>query len=350
MKALTVLPGVAGTTRLDVVADPVAGPDDLVVAGVAVGVCGTDHEIVSGRYGWAPPGRDRLVVGHESLGRVLTAPEGAGFSTGDFVVGFVRRPDPVPCPACAVGEWDMCRNGLYTEHGIKELDGFAAQRYTLPVAAAIVVPAELGRLGVLLEPASIVAKAWDHIDRIGSRAAWTPQRVLITGAGPVGLLAALFATQRGLDVHVLDLVTTGPKPALVDELGAAYHTGPAADAYPKADIVIECTGAGSVVLDILTSTAPGGIVCLTGVSSGGRTLPIDAGALNREIVLDNDVIFGSVNANARHYRIAASTLAHADPTWLGRLITRTVALDEWPTAFVRHDDDVKVVIDLEPTC
>ena len=347
MKALTVIPGAAGSVQLDDVDDVTAGPDELVVEGLAIGVCGTDHEIVAGRYGWAPPGHDRLVIGHESLGRVLAAPDGAGFSPGDLVVGFVRRPDPVPCPACAVGEWDMCRNGLYTEHGIKELDGFAAQRYTLPVDAAISVPPALGRLGVLLEPASIIAKAWDHIDHIGSRATWTPRQVLITGAGPVGLLAALFATHRGLDVHVLDRVTNGPKPGLVADLDATYHTGPAGDACPQADIVIECTGAGQVVVDILTTTAPGGIVCLTGVSSGGRTLPVDAGALNREIVLDNDVIFGSVNANARHYRTAASTLAQADPTWLARLITRTIPLDDWAAAFVRHDDDVKVVIDLQ---
>jgi len=86
----------------------------VLVETLAVGVCGTDLEIISGAYGWAPPGHDRLVLGHESLGRVLDAPAGAAVVAGDLVVGIVRRPDPVPCANCAVGEWDFCRNGKYT--------------------------------------------------------------------------------------------------------------------------------------------------------------------------------------------------------------------------------------------
>jgi glucose 1-dehydrogenase len=346
MRALTVTPRVPGSARLDDLPEPVARTDELLIGGITVGVCGTDHEIVAGAYGWSPPGHDRLVLGHESLGRVLDAPAGSGFSAGDLVVGIVRRPDPVPCPACAVGQWDMCRNGRYTEHGIKELDGFAAERYSLPVDAAIAVPAALGESAVLVEPASVVAKAWDHIDRIGARAAWFPQRVLITGAGPIGLLAALFATQRGYDLHVLDIVTKGPKPALVRDLGATYHCGAAVEACAGADIVVECTGVGQLVFDVLTCTAPAGIVCLTGVSSGGHNLAVDAGALNRELVLDNDVVFGSVNANADHYRAAVDALARADADWLARLVTRRVPLSDWPSALQRRDDDVKVVVDL----
>jgi threonine dehydrogenase-like Zn-dependent dehydrogenase len=347
MKALTVTPGVAGSACLEDREEPSARPGELLVRGMAVGVCGTDREIVAGAYGWAPPGRDRLVVGHESVGRVLDAPDGAGFSSGDLVVGIVRRPDPVPCPACAVGEWDMCRNGRYTEHGIKELDGFAAGRYVLAADGAVAVPPTLGDLAVLVEPASVVAKAWDHIDRIGARAAWSPRRVLVTGAGPIGLLAALLAAQRGYDVHVLDLVTDGPKPELVQALGATYHCGPVSEACAEADIVVECTGVAQLVLDVMTRTAPAGIVCLTGVSSGGHHLRIDAGALNRELVLDNDVVFGSVNANTSHYHAATEALAHADPGWLAQLITRRVPLHDWPSALQRHEYDIKVVIDLD---
>ncbi len=347
MRALTVAPGAAGSARLDDRPAPEAGPGELLVEGVVVGVCGTDREIVSGEYGWPPPDRERLVLGHESLGRVLEAPAGSGWTAGDLVAGIVRRPDPVPCAACAVGQWDMCRNGRYTEHGIKALDGFAAERYVLPVDAAVAVPASLGDLGVLVEPASVVAKAWDHIDRIGARAAWHPERVLVTGAGPIGLLAALLAVQRGYDVHVLDLVTEGPKPRLVRDLGATYHHGSAAEACDGADVVVECTGVGRVVFDVLACTAPSGIVCLTGVSSGGRVLEVDAGRLNRELVLENDVVFGSVNANASHYRLALEALVGADAGWLSRLITRRVPLGDWESALEAGDDDVKVVLDLE---
>src|SRR5439155_18673404 len=117
--------------RLDDVPEAAESDGALVVEAVAVGVCGTDREIVEGAFGEAPPGRDRLVLGHESLGRVLSAPPGAAVKPGDLVVGIVRRPDPVPCANCAVGEWDMCRNGRYTERGIRQRDGYCAERYRL---------------------------------------------------------------------------------------------------------------------------------------------------------------------------------------------------------------------------
>ena len=115
MKAVTVEPGVAGSVRLDDVAEPDESTGSILVEAVAAGLCGTDIEIASGAYGWAPPGRDRLILGHESLGRVVDPGSGNGVQAGDLIVGIVRRPDPVPCPNCAVGEWDMCRNGQYTE-------------------------------------------------------------------------------------------------------------------------------------------------------------------------------------------------------------------------------------------
>src|SRR5690606_11408018 len=155
---------------------------------------------------------------------VIEAPDDCGLQPGDLVVGIVRHPDPVPCPNCAVGEWDMCRNGRYTEHGIKQLDGFGAERYRLDPAFAVKLDPGLDRVGVLLEPASVLAKAWEHIEAIGRRARWEPRRALVTGAGPIGLLAALMGVQRGLEVHVVDIVTEGPKPGLVRELGATYST------------------------------------------------------------------------------------------------------------------------------
>src|SRR5436190_3644840 len=129
MQALTVEPSKANTLQVDDIDDPRQGPDQLLVDGLAIGVCGTDKEIVRGEYGWAPTGGDRLVLGHESLGRVAAAPAGSGFAAGDLVVGVVRRPDPVPCAACAHGEFDMCRNGRYTERGIKERDGYGSQQW-----------------------------------------------------------------------------------------------------------------------------------------------------------------------------------------------------------------------------
>jgi threonine dehydrogenase-like Zn-dependent dehydrogenase len=240
----------------------------------------------------------------------------------------------------------MCRNGEYTERGIKQRDGYGSERFRIEPEFAVKLDPALERVGVLLEPASVLAKAWEHVERIGRRAEWEPRTVLVTGAGPIGLLAALMGRQRGLEVHVLDRVTDGPKPGLVRDLGASYHTGTVAEACPAADVVIECMGVGKLVFDALQDTGHGGIVCLTGVSSGGRLLPVDAGTLNRTMVLENDVIFGSVNANRRHYEAAAKALAEADRGWLERLITRRVPLDRWSEAPERQPGDVKAIIDL----
>lgn len=170
MQALSIIPGRAGSLQLGQAEEPPADQGSVLVGAVAVGVCGTDRELIGGEYGEAPGGRKRLVLGHESLGRVLDAPAGSDFKPGDAVVGIVRHPDPVPCANCALGEWDMCRNGRYTERGIKQADGFAAQRWRAQPEFLVKVSPSLGLAGVLLEPASVVAKAWEHVERIGVRA------------------------------------------------------------------------------------------------------------------------------------------------------------------------------------
>jgi threonine dehydrogenase-like Zn-dependent dehydrogenase len=346
MRALRVIPGKADSAVLDEIDDPPASDGSVLVSTVAVGICGTDFEIVEGLYGWAPAGRDKLVIGHEAVGRVVEAPDDSGFSAGDIVVPIVRRPDPVPCRYCAAGEWDMCVNGRYTERGIKELDGYASERFRIGPEFLVPVPAQLDRLAVLVEPTSVVAKAWDHIDRIGGRSrAWQPSRVLITGAGPIGLLAALLASQRGAEVHVLDRVAAGPKPELVKDLGGTYHCGDLSALREPPDVIIECTGAPTVLGDVIRRAGPSGIVCLTGVSVSGKRSPVDVGEANRRMVLQNDVVFGTVNANRRHYAAAVEALSKADPNWLARLVTRRVPVAQWRDAFTRHPDDVKTVLE-----
>jgi threonine dehydrogenase-like Zn-dependent dehydrogenase len=240
----------------------------------------------------------------------------------------------------------MCSNGRYTERGIKSLDGFGAERYALESAFAIKLDPQLVQVGVLLEPTSVVAKAWDHIDRIGGRARWEPRRALVVGAGPIGLLAALLGRQRGLEVHVLDRETAGPKPSLVRALGAHYHVGRIADAGPPPDVIVECTGVSPLILDAIQHLGSGGVTCLLGVSAVGPTIGIEAGAINRMLVLENGVVFGSVNANRRHYETAGEALRRTDRGWLEGLITRRVGLSDFGHAFERQHDDVKVVIDL----
>ena len=346
MRAITLEPGVKNSAALEDVPEPRPEEGSVLVEGIALGICGTDAEIVRGDYGEAPPGAERLILGHESLGRVREAPDGSGLAPGDLVVGIVRRPDPVPCAACAAGEWDFCRNGGYTERGIKALHGYGSERWRIEPEFAVKIDPELEALGVLMEPTTVVAKAWEQIDRILSRATIAPERVLVTGAGPIGLLAALLARRRGYELTVMDLAKDGPKPELVRELGGSYHSGALADLDPPPDIIVEATGASQVVLDAMTHNGANGVVCLTGISSGGHELGLDAGDLNRRIVLENDLVFGSVNANRRHYKAAAEALSEADNAWLGRLITRRVPLDRWQEALERDQHDIKVVVEL----
>ena len=347
MRALTVTPGVAGSAQVEDVPDPPRSDGSVLVRTLALGVCGTDRDIVAGHYGWAPPGQHRLVIGHESLGRVQEAPVGCGVEVGELVVGIVRRPDPVPCPACAAGEWDMCRNGRYTERGIKERHGFGSELFRSEPDFLVKVDPALGIAGVLLEPMSIVAKAWDHTERIGHRSrSWQPKTLLVTGAGPVGLLAALAGAQRGLNVHVLDHCDSLHKRRLLDALGAAYHAESVQDLDGcRPDIVMECSGAPSVIRDVLGRTAASGIICLVGVTAPGHDFDVDIGALNRTMVLDNNTVFGTVNANRMHYEMAAAMLARADKAWLNGLITRREPVEQWTQSLERQPDDIKVIVE-----
>ena len=345
MRALTVVPGQPDTATVEERPDPHGSEGSVLVEGLLMGVCGTDVEIARDGYGTLPPGAGSLVLGHESLGRVMTAPDGSGLTAGDLVAGVVRRPDG--CGACADDEWDMCVDGDYVERGIKAADGYGATSWRADPRFLVRLDPTLGDLGVLLEPTSVVAKAWEQVERIGSRAWFAPRTVVVTGAGPIGLLAALLGVQRGLDVHVFDLATDGMKPELVRDLGATYHSDKVTESDLEADVVLECTGIGSLIEQCLQATHPNAIVALCGLAQGGGSPDVSLTPLNRELVLRNEVVFGSVNAGRRHYDQAADALARADRAWLGRLVTRRVPLKDWSTALTKGPEDIKVVIDLQ---
>jgi threonine dehydrogenase-like Zn-dependent dehydrogenase len=168
--------------------------------------------------------------------------------------------------------------------------------------------------------------------------------VLVTGAGPIGLLASVVGKQRGLEVHVLDRVESGPKPELVRALGATYHTGSVGGVGFEPDVIVECTGVGQVIAEAIQAVAPGGVVCLTGVGSGGRTVGLAVADVASNVVLRNNVVVGSVNANKRHWYRAAQVLARADPAWLARLVTRREPAEQFMRALQRQPEDIKVVV------
>jgi glucose 1-dehydrogenase len=348
LRALTIIPERANSAAITEVDDPVADSRCVLVEGLALGICATDRELAAGLFGRAAPGRERLVLGHESVGRVLQAPDDSCYKPGDLVTGYVRYPDPVPCAACAHGESDMCTNGQYTERGIVERDGFGSELWTAYPEDLVPLPAVMATTGVLVEPASVASKSWAHIDKIGNRAWFEPRRVLISGAGSVGLLCALFAVQRGLEVHLFDRLPKGPRRALAEGLNAQYHTSHISSVMRKVspDVVIDTTGSGAVINAQVRELGRNGILCIIGFSWVPSALVVDANSLYREMVMRNNVVFGVVNAGRRQFEEAAEVLGRSDPRWLEAMVTRKIPFGRAAEGLQLHDEDVKVIIQL----
>jgi threonine dehydrogenase-like Zn-dependent dehydrogenase len=189
----------------------------------------------------------------------------------------------------------------------------------------------------------VIIKALEQVLAVGQRFFWEPKTVLVTGAGPIGLLAAAVTCLGGYEVHVLDRVETGLKPDLVSALGATYHSGSVLDLEFEPDVIVECTGVGSVLGDSVQKIGAGGVVCLTGVGTGGMATRAVAD-IAAALVLKNNVLVGSVNANKRHWYKANDRLGRLDREWLSRLITRYEKPENFEQALKRTPDDIKVVI------
>ena len=206
MLALVTTPGEAHTTHVAQVPDARAGAGEVLVRTLAVGVCGTDREISEGLFGVAPQGAERLVLGHEWLGEV--ARDAAGFSRGDLVTATVRR-SCGRCRACAEQAPDACATGDYSERGITRLDGFASELVAERAEHLVPVPASLGHLGVLAEPASVCARGLRHARAIGGRQPWSPGRALVLGTGAIGMLTRCLLVLDGVEVWTAGLSEGG---------------------------------------------------------------------------------------------------------------------------------------------
>ncbi len=353
MKAVVVRPHVPGSLRLTELPDPVPGPREVLVRTLEVGICGTDADITAGQYGWAPPDREELVLGHESLGVVERV--GIAVSScapGDLVVATVRRPDG--CPNCRHGESDMCSWGRYRERGIKELDGFLAEHYVEVPEYLVVVPPALRPTAVLLEPLTIAVKAVFQAFKIQERLHWEPRRALVLGIGPVGLLGALLLRARGLEVTAYDRQDPAePGPRLAQETGASYRHAEDADLVTTApgpyDLILEATGFSPLDFQAVETLAPNGVLALLGVTGGDRRLQIPSDRLNQDLVLGNRVVFGSVNANRRYFERGVADLERFAALWPGlteRLITRRLSPAEFVAGESRREDHIKAVVEV----
>lgn len=354
MQAVAVTPGQAASGRLIAAERPEPAAGEALVRVLHVGVCGTDREIVAGRVGTAPAGADHLIIGHESFGVVERAQGTDAVRPGDHVAAIVRRPDG--CPACRAGQWDMCMWGQYTERGIRGRHGFLSEVYAERPEYLVVVPETLRHVGVLVEPASVVAKAVTEAYAVQRRLPWAPQRAVVLGGGPVGLLATLALRLRGLAVHTLDIVPPDSlKAETIRACGAAYVDGrrqTLADIAREAgnvDLIIEATGVATLVLQAIDALGTNGVLVLTGISGGSRTVEVDGNRLNLGMVLGNKLVLGSVNANRTHFDTAVRDLAGIEGRWpgvLARMITRRVPLQRFGEALASDPDGIKSVIEV----
>ena len=353
MRAVAVTPMRAGSARQVELPVPTATRDTALMRVLEVGIDGTDTEINSGLYGEAPPGSDFLVIGHEALSVVEAVGEGvAGFTPGDLVVSTVRRPDD--CPNCKAGESDMCLFGRYTERGIKGAHGYMGEYYAESPAFMVKIPAALRPFAVLLEPLSIVEKATAQAWKIQERMLWEPKRAVVLGAGPIGILGTILLRLRGLEVHVY---AKSPSDSLqgriLGSLGATYAS---VDDHPvigireelgQIDFILEATGNSSVAFEAMPQLGNNGVLCLTGVSAGNRSIEIPGDVINLQMVLGNRVAFGSVNANRRYFEMGVQHFQQAEGQWPGvftQLITRRVRFDDFTSALDRRPEDIKTLL------
>ena len=356
MQAIVVTPKKAGSGRVEEVPTPSPGPGEALIKTIEVGVCGTDLEILNGDYGEAPPGDDYLILGHENFGQVVEAPDGGDLAVGDHVVCVVRRPDPVPCAACAAGEFDMCSNGQYTERGIKGRHGFMSEFFTETPAYLVKLPPELETIGVLIEPLTVVEKAIQQAVEIQRRLVWELEEAVVTGAGPIGLMATFLLRSMGIKVWTVDIVErTSNRAKMVEACGATYVKGDETSLLQLSeqlgdhiDLIVEATAVPQIVFEAMDAVGPNGVVALTGVSAGSRKLEVAGAHLNFEMVLMNKVVFGSVNANKRYYASAVKDLGAFEQLWPGlceQVITRRVPYGNFADALApRAGIDVKSTI------
>ncbi len=342
MRAILVAPPAKGA-RLGDAPTPTLGPGQVRVRTLECGICGTDRDIASGLYGQTPPGRADLVLGHENLGRVLETGSGVvDFAAGDLVVATVRR-GCGRCRFCRANRSDFCETGEFTERGIRGRDGYLADEYVEEPEYLVRVPKRLRSVAVLLEPLSVVEKAVEQGQALLARLkapagpAPPPPAALIAGTGAIGILAAFRLRLAGFEVTAIDRHGDDtPAGRLLATIGA-HHVNAASglDALgpAKFELIVEASGSASLDFDLLQRLGPNGALVLTGIPSADRPpFLVAGGGLLRDVVLENQALVGSVNANRTYFALGLRHLAQFRRRWgeaVGGVVTERRPLEEF---------------------
>jgi glucose 1-dehydrogenase len=348
MQGLVTRPGSAGSTRVADVPDVRPEAGQVLLRVLEVGVCGTDREISEGVFGVAPDGSAELVLGHEMLGFVDA--DGGGFSRGDLVTATIRR-SCMHCLACEEGSSDSCLTGDYSERGITRLDGFARELVAEDAVQLIPIPRSLGRLGVLAEPTSVCERAIRHARTIGGRQPWELERALVVGAGAIGMLSTFLLRLAGVEVWTAGLE---PHVDLVEASGARYVStndtslGALRDEVGGFDLVISAVPDAQLLADSLGLLRRSGVACLLGIDGRDRKVTVDGPVIGIDAILENRVLFGSVNARREDWLAAVASLDRARERWPGALETFVglrVPLDRFAEAFAFRGGKATLVLD-----
>ena len=343
MQALVTQPGQAHTTRVEDIPAVEPREGEVLVRTLEVGVCGTDREIAEGVFGNPPENESLLVLGHEAL--AVVERDGYGFARGQLVTATVRR-SCGHCLACADESPDSCLSGDYSERGITRLDGYARELVAEDPEQLVVIPSSLGRIGVLAEPTSICERALRHARAIGGRQPWQLERALVIGVGAIGLVMTYLLRLADVEVWTASLE---PESELVEQSGARYVSTQETELAElgKFDLVIEAAGNAQLMLQTLAQLRRNGVACLLGIDPRKQTIELDGPVLGMDTILENRVLFGSVNAQRHDWLAAVADLERAQERWpeaLEHFVTLRVPLDRFQEAFEHRGGKATLVL------
>ena len=359
MKAVAVFPANRAVQVIDHPEPNIQAPDQIKVRLLDVGVCGTDREIISFQYGTPPEGSDYLIIGHESLGQVVeTGERVTKAKPGDLVVLTVRRPCPHPsCIACRSGRQDFCYTGDFTERGIKQRHGYMTEFVVEEESYVNVVPGALRDVAVLVEPLTIAEKSLEQLRIVQERLPWDGEghrRAVVLGAGPVGLLGAMALSIAGFEVTVYSRSSRHEeKNDIVSAIGAQYVAAEThsveelSKAVGAIDVVYEAIGASGVAFEVIKHLGPNGVFIFTGVPGRKGPIEVDTDYIMRDVVLNNQVILGSVNAPPHSFQAAIRDLGAFVEKWpeaVRALITARFPIEQATMALSPSTAGVKNVI------
>lgn len=354
MKAVAVFPRRREVALVDHAAPETSSATQVRVRTIEVGICGTDREICSFAYGAPPAGSEYLVLGHEALGEVVeVGPAVANFKLGDLVVPTVRRPCPHDhCSSCRDARQDFCFTGDFTERGIKMVHGYMTEEFVEDAAHLNAVPKELRDVAVLVEPLTVAEKALAQVRHVQQRLG--PARgaearpgdgagktAVVLGAGPVGILGTMALVANGFRTFVYSRsAQPNPKAALVNSIGAKYVSSETVSPAELAgqvgtiDLVYEAVGVAKITFEVLKLLGLNGVFVFTGIPPVQPAIPIEADTLMRQMVLMNQAIIGTVNADRAAFESAIRDLAIFRQRWPDAL--RSVITGRFPMTSYRE--------------